>query len=107
MIYPKLSDGTIDWCVMCKHEGRDLYDGCCECEYPENSDDPPTKYEQKTMTNGDRIRSMSDEELAAWIDGSFKCADWCDTSKFPNGDCMEVPCLGCIIDWLRQEAQPC
>lgn len=64
MIYPKLSDGTIDWCVMCKHEGRALFDGCCECEYPENSDDPPTKYEPKDMTNGDRIRSMSDEELA-------------------------------------------
>lgn len=64
MIYPKLSDGTIDWCVMCKHEGSAVYDLCCECEYPENPDDPPSKYEPKPMTNYDRIRAMSVEELA-------------------------------------------
>ena len=68
MIYPRLSDGTIDWCVMCKHEGRSIFDGCGECEYTENSDDPPTKYEPKPMTNGDRIRSMSDEELASKLE---------------------------------------
>lgn len=86
MIYPKLSDGTIDWCVMCKHEGRAIYDGCCECEYTENSDDPPTKYEPKPMTNGDRIRSMSDEELADWL--------------VMNGDGEDYKTW---LGWLKQE----
>lgn len=61
-------------------------------------------YEKGNPTNADRIRAMTDEELAEWLDGSFRRADWCDISKFPNDDCMEVPCLGCIIDWLKQEA---
>ena len=66
--------------------------------YPVSDFRFPTK-----PSNADRIRAMSDEELAEWLDGGFRHADWCDISKFPNGDCMEVPCLGCIIDWLKQE----
>ena len=87
MIYPKLSDGTIDWCVMCKHKGSDFYDLCCECEYSENSDDPPTKYEQKPVTNGDRIRRMTDEELADWL--------------VMNGNGEDYKTW---LDWLKQEA---
>ncbi len=77
MIYPKLSDGTIDWCVMCKHEGSEFYDLCLECEYPENSDDPPAKYEPKPMTNADRIRAMSDEELAKEMTAKGGCPHDC------------------------------
>lgn len=88
MIYPKLSDGTIDWCVMCKHEGSDFYDLCCECEYPENSDDPPAKYEPKPATNADRIRSMTDEELADWL--------------VMNGNGEDYKTW---INWLKQEAE--
>ena len=100
MIYPKLSDGTIDWCVMCKHEGRDLYDGCCECEYPENSDDPPAKYKPKPMTNADRLRAMSDEELAKYF-GEVKTWGGCPNHGARN--CTEN-CADCWLDWLRQEA---
>ena len=91
MIYPKLSDGTIDWCIMCKHEGRAIFDGCCECEYPENSDDPPTKYEPKPMTNADRIRRMTDEELADWVWG----AETAGRAYGPRGK-------KAWLDWLRE-----
>ena len=108
MIYPKLSDGTIDWCVMCKHEGRAIYDGCCECEYTENSDDPPTKYEPKPMTNGDRIRSMSDEEMAEYFPSyATSCPDLkenemvCKGANFMANDKM---CRQCWLGWLKQEA---
>lgn len=103
MIYPKLSDGTIDWCVMCKHEGRDLYDGCCECEYPENSDDPPAKYEPKPMTNGDRIRSMTDEELAKFL--LNRDLDVVKKASKAVGFIYKVDreqCLVNVIDWLKQ-----
>lgn len=89
MIYPKLSDGTIDWCVMCKHEGIEFYDLCCECEYPENPDDPPAKYEPKPVTNADRILRMTDEELADWL--------------VMNGNGEDYKTW---LDWLKQEAQP-
>ena len=93
MIYPKLSDGTIDWCVMCKHEGRAVYDGCCECEYPENSDDPPTKYEPKPQTNGERIRRMTDEELAMFLQDIWYISGSNDTSN------------AWWLCWLKQEVK--
>lgn len=61
------------------------------------------KWQTTKKTHYDEIRAMNIEELAEWLDGNFRRADWCDQSKFPNGDCMEVPCLGCIINWLKQE----
>ena len=101
MIYPRLSDGTIDWCVMCKHEGRSIFDGCCECEYTENSDDPPTKYEPKPMTNSDRIRSMSDEELAEF------CVWMCPPGSNENLTCEPERklCSRCWLDWLTKEVR--
>lgn len=39
-------------------------------------------------TNADRIRSMTDEELAAWLD-----------------DRAMLPVNGLWLDWLRQEAK--
>ena len=101
MIYPKLSDGTIDWCVMCKHEGNDFYDLCFECEYPENSDDPPAKYEPKPITNADRIRSMTDEELAELWWERVDCGE-CPVHRdcrLTGQDCKQL-----ALDWLRQEA---
>lgn len=102
MIYPKLSDGTIDWCVMCKHEGRAIYDGCCECEYTENSDDPPTKYEPKPITNGNRIRSMSNEELAKWLDLLVNRAKIYGENKVWLEDTPRY--YTDWLGWLKQEA---
>ena len=55
------------------------------------------------MTNGDRIRQMSDEELA------FVLA----TDTCPNADCTPADlckahhhnCIACWADWLRKEAK--
>ena len=108
MIYPKLSDGTINWCVMCKNEGSDFYDLCCMCEYGEKEDDPPTCYESKPQTNADRIRAMSDEELAEYFPTHASlCPDLeenktvCKGANFMANDKM---CRKCWLDWLRQEA---
>lgn len=55
-------------------------------------------------TNGDRIRAMTDEELASYITGiwySFEempgMCDVCDASSVQN-------CSECWLDWLKQEA---
>ena len=56
---------------------------------------------QPPMTNGDRIRSMSDEELAEHIWKKCGC---------PNGKnhvtCGYIgDCKNCWIDWLRQPTE--
>ena len=54
----------------------------------------------KPMTNADRIRAMSDEELAELIDRETdSCA--------PTGDCekMSRDCKACWLEWLQQPAE--
>ena len=48
------------------------------------------------MTNGDKIRQMSDEELAK---NMLNLTDVCI-----NRDCKDR-CLDCVLEWLREEVQ--
>jgi hypothetical protein len=48
---------------------------------------------KKPMTNGDRIRSMSDEGLAEFN-------RFC---PFIDEECTMKGCNACILDWLKQE----
>ena len=57
------------------------------------------------MTNADRIRAMSDEELAKWIDWLFGRCEWCDTDKLATDECNDVECTSCILEWLKQPAE--
>ena len=55
---------------------------------------------QSSFTNADRIRAMSDEELAELIDRETdSCA--------PTGDCerMSRDCKACWLEWLQQPAE--
>lgn len=59
------------------------------------------------MTNGDKIRSMTDEEL---VDALF-IADEADVRLYPNGFCFDLAdagcdddCRTCFINYLKQEA---
>ena len=54
--------------------------------------DYPKPY--KPMTNGDRIRSMTDEELAEF---NISC-------PFIDEECTMKGCYACILEWLKQ---PC
>lgn len=51
-------------------------------------------------TNADRIRAMTDEELAEWIEQlespKCPCDDWYYNCKKPH-------CNGCWLDWLKAE----
>lgn len=61
--------------------------------------DYPKPY--KTMTNADKLRSMSDEELAEWLDEVH------DFGGCPNRGAVncQSECRQCWLDWLRQEAR--
>lgn len=56
-------------------------------------------FKQKQMTNADRIRSMTDEELAEWLD---RLITHCNDG--PCFNCfMQKACLTSMLDWLQQE----
>lgn len=94
-----------NYCKTCLHDGVDI--GFCDkCYYNhilEEKGIPPTKYEAKPKpTNADRIRAMTDEELAEFMchnvsNGTVNCA-FCAAAEFcrmgHNG----------WLDWLKQEA---
>ena len=64
---------------------------------------------ETSRTNADRIRNMSDEELAQLITGSlnFDCADYCDS--FSDGCAFrcnrEERGLALTLKWLQSEAE--
>lgn len=47
------------------------------------------------LTNADRIRAMSDEELA----------EWHETCPYINEECTMKGCEKCVLDWLQQPAE--
>lgn len=51
----------------------------------------------RTPSYADRIRAMTDEELAEFL-AEYRC-----THKAPH--CMEANCAQCWLEWLRQEAE--
>ena len=64
-----------------------------ECDYKDC-------YERtEPITNADRIRSMSDEELAKFVDGKLVCP--------PARECSQVcgDCAACWLQWLQQPVE--
>ena len=58
--------------------------------------------EPRIITNGDRIRQMSDEELVTkfWFKRFPVCPDCPDSIK----DCGTEDCKTRIVNWLKREA---
>jgi len=92
-----------NYCKTCLHDGVDI--GFCDkCYYNhilEEKGIPPTKYEAKPkpITNADRIRAMSDEELAELLSNTE--ANF--PPNFPDGVSVKL-CTTAWLDWLRQVA---
>lgn len=65
------------------------------------------KQANKPRTNADRIRAMSDEELAFILASpSVEIPPWCVPHlECPHMDKDPVPCDECALDWLRQEGR--
>ena len=59
-------------------------------------------YPSEPITNADRIRSMTDEELAHVLRNPCDIAD-----HGPTGWCKERNCgYQCALEWLKQEYTP-
>lgn len=83
-------------CSDCKNNGTQICSVCCSYQ------GCPDRWEAKPKTNADRIRTMSDEELAKFFDTELFLSLWCDKSC---GYVEEAPCRQCILKWLKQEAE--
>lgn len=87
-------------CKTCDYAGRPPYKSpCSECDKTLGS--PFCQFEQTLkMTNGDRIRAMSNEELADMIRLSQFC---------PEGlmqDCLSTDsCRDCWVIWLQRPVE--
>ena len=71
---------------------------------PKTNDSPDVEAERecgyyKRMTQGDRIRAMSDDELADFM--YAKDIPWCDDSECPT----ETLCKDCFRKWLQSEVE--
>ena len=88
-------------CEHCKYywnNGKDEYCDKRGWDF-KYTDCPDFTSKYKPLTNADRIRVMTDDELAEFLNGKNFCAH--------NFDCEKGirPCRECNLDWLKQEAK--
>lgn len=75
----------------------------CNCQHNSNSrDNKPCCRCDGNHTNADRIRNMSDEELADTLFNS--CLEVMHIDECPYADNVGM-CKKCISDWLQSEAE--
>ena len=84
-------------CSRCKFQNKSKLElPCLECTQNRATD------HWKPMTNADRIRNMSDEELAKFICKISLCKPlYCPAYR----ECMESN--GCMLKWLQAEVESC
>lgn len=90
-----------DGCKLCKYENCSMESKeCIGCK--QNATDKYTR-----MTNADRIRSMSDEELTEFLPivSDFMCkpTDKCLENIFNRGECEKTK--ECALKWLQSEVE--
>lgn len=59
-------------------------------------DDDMQTFRPRIITNGDKIRAMSDEELAN---------KYVDAICHMHKNCPSINCIECALQWLKQEVQ--
>lgn len=95
-----------------KNKGCDTckYEHCNNQDYPRNKCVNSYLYKYEPKTNADRIRNMSDEELADWLhnmcdfekdEEPYKSIYNLDTEKEEEIH----DSYGSLLEWLRSEAE--
>ena len=73
------------------------------CEQADRVEDYCINHEERPMTNADRIRAMTDEELADWLYMWAGGAPSCDRELQEKPDTKS--CRDCWLDWLKSPAE--
>lgn len=90
-------------CKSCKKKDKREYaDDCFACDNGDQWEAKRHRSPNKPKTNADRIRAMTDEELAEVLDGSI-----CPQGYNQLGECeaSKEICHTCWLDWLKQECE--
>ena len=77
------------------HSICDLYPDCVGCSYLDSSKQPK-------QTNADRIRNMTDEELAKYFSYIAEC-DSCPNELDRECCVSEDACINKWLKWMKQE----
>jgi len=84
---------------------------CTDCRYQENMCKWPCddcvkgdKWEERPLTNADKIRAMTDEELAKWFCDKVSCGCEC-LALCRNCGRDDKSCSQAWLNWLKQEVQ--
>ena len=96
-----------EYCKSCVHDKGDI-GFCGKCGYTYMLSKyglPPTEYEAKPkpQTNADRIRSMTDEELAELF-ADNDCG-YCRIHDFCFAKGCQIDCEDMWLGWLKEEAK--
>ena len=59
--------------------------------------------QERKMTNADRIRAMSDEELAKFLTNPCECT--VDPTVDGYRECGNKLCIQYLLEWLKQPAE--
>ena len=85
-------------CDNCGNQGKSMFDyPCFECTHNRAKD------HWKPMTNADKIRNMSDEELADILFDDCTIKMGLETCKYL--DCDGHDCKKCVFEWLQAEVK--
>lgn len=80
----------MNFCSDCKNKN-------CPEEMPDPNSVACKHFKGKKITNGDKIRQMSNEEMAAMFRTDIK--------QCPPGECNDAGCIACWLEWLNSEVE--
>lgn len=89
----RYGDWDADGCT-CKLDGLLVPDPRIGCKYRKADEDKP-------MTNGDRIRAMTDEELAEWFAPHMMCNE-CER-RLKSYGCDKGECAKYALIYMKRE----
>ena len=90
-------------CKQCKHIDRCMSEASFLGQvFDPDYDGEHSCREFDTFTNADRIRAMSDEELAVFLGKLVHCGG-CQMRD--NCKVDDLPCNNVLLEWLKQPAE--
>lgn len=109
VIHNDLKNNTEGWLVTRKNGTQQVIKVFSRQAY-ENVVRPAVLHKQNTdnqprVTNADRIRSMSDEELSEFIGKFLESMSDCENCPAKTEVFLCVSCADEILDWLRKEVE--